>query len=59
MGLPWPSPAAAGGGLPAGWPRTDAGWPCVQVRARPEFVHVMKNGQELNALKFHLEVEMI
>lgn len=31
----------------------------LDVRARPEFVHVFKNGSELNALKFHLEVDRI
>ncbi len=31
----------------------------LDVRARPEFVHVHKNGSELNALKFLLAVDRI
>lgn len=29
------------------------------IRARPEFVHVMKNGMELNAIKFAIHVDRI
>jgi hypothetical protein len=31
----------------------------LDIRARPEFVHVVKNGSELNALKFNLQVDRI
>jgi len=29
------------------------------VRARPEFIHVQKNGAEWNAIKFHIHVDTI
>ena len=31
----------------------------LDIRARPEFINVMKNGADLNALKFHIHVDKI
>jgi stage V sporulation protein S len=29
------------------------------IRARPEFIHVLKNGADWNAIKFHIHVDTI
>ena len=31
----------------------------LDIRARPEFIHVTKNGSDLNAIKFHIHVDKI
>lgn len=31
----------------------------LDIRARPEFIHVQKNGSDLNAIKFHIHVDKI
>lgn len=47
-------------GVPQHGVQRHTGWHAgLQIRARPEFVHVQKNGAELNALKFNLEVDRI